>query len=291
VTTLLVLIAAAWLFGATLSALATEWLSSADASYGLVVFAVAVVVAWRRREAVVCAAASNANVSAGRKSRVVNPGGLAVVAGGLLLYLAGALGADVFTVRVSFVVLVAGAIWYIAGRAAARLLAAPLLFLLIAIPLPALIVNAITLPLQLGASRLAEALLAMTGVPVFRDGNLLVLPSATLEVEQACSGLRSLVSLGALSVVLAWATETAVSRRMMIVAASLPIAIVANGLRIAATGLAVEAWGPQMSLGGWHTLTGWLTFVAAVAALIGTQRTLHAFAAHRREWTPGAVAA
>ena len=289
-TAFLVLIAAAWLFGATLSALATEWLSSADASYGLVVFAVAVVVAWRRREAVVRAAASNANVSAGRKSRVVNPGGLAVVAGGLLLYLAGALGADVFTVRVSFVVLVAGAIWYIAGRAAARLLAAPLLFLLIAIPLPALIVNAITLPLQLGASRLAEALLAMTGVPVFRDGNLLVLPSATLEVEQACSGLRSLVSLGALSVVLAWATETRMSRRMMIVAASLPIAIVANGLRIAATGLAVEAWGPQMSLGGWHTLTGWLTFVAAVAALIGAQRTLHALAAHRREWTPGAVA-
>jgi exosortase len=291
VTGFLVVIVAAWLYGATLSALAAEWLSSADASYGLVVCAVAIVVAWRRRDAVVRAAARSAKVSAGRKSRIINPGGLAVVVAGLLLYLAGVLGADVFTVRVSFVVLVAGAIWYIAGRAAARLLAVPLLFLLIAIPLPALIVNAITLPLQLVASRLAEGVLAMASVPVFRDGNLLVLPSATLEVEQACSGLRSLVSLGALSVVLAWATETSVSRRIMIVAASLPIAIAANGLRIAATGIAVEAWGPQMSVGMWHTLTGWLTFVAAVAALIGAQRALHALATHRRAWTPGAVAA
>jgi exosortase len=330
VTALLGAIAAAWLYGGTLSALVTEWLSSADASYGLVVFAVAIVVAWQRRDAVVraCSAKALAERSAAptrrakafalrythtenavvehdatsvntlpstqspqRPQRETDFGGLALVVAALLLYLAGVLGADIFTVRVSFVVLVTGAIWYVAGRAAARLLAVPLLFLLIAIPLPALIVNAITLPLQLVASRLAEGVLAAAGVPVFRDGNLLVLPSATLEVEQACSGLRSLVSLGALSIVLAWATETSVSRRMLIAAASLPIAIVANGLRIAATGMAVEAWGPQMSVGAWHTLTGWLTFVAAVAALIGAQRMLHAIATHRHEWTPGEVAA
>ena len=279
-TALLVLIAGAWLYGATLSALATEWVSSADASYGLVVCAVAVVVAWQRRGAVVGAFAPGGVSSAG---------GIGVVIAGLLMYLAGILGADIFTTRLSFVVLVAGSIWYLAGRAAARVLAVPLLFLLIAIPLPALIVNAITLPLQLVASRLAEGVLAIAGVPVFRDGNLLVLPSATLEVEQACSGLRSLVSLGALSVVLAWALEESAPRRLMIVAAAFPIAIVANGLRIAATGFAVEAWGPQAAAGSWHTLTGWLTFVAAVAALIATQRALHAFIAHRHRWTPRVV--
>jgi exosortase len=149
----------------------------------------------------------------------------------------------------------------------------------------------VTLPLQLVASRLAEALLAVAGVPVFRDGNLLVLPSATLEVEQACSGLRSLVSLGALGVVLAWATERQAGCRIAIAGSALPIAIVANSLRIAATGVAVEMWGPQAASGGWHTFTGWLTFVAAVAALVGVQRTLHALMIRRRRWMPGAVAA
>ncbi len=283
-TALLVLIAIATasLYGTTLAALGTEWMSSADASYGVVVFAVAVVVAWQRRGAVARAAAN------ARGSRLA---GLVVLSAGLLLFLAGALGADIFTTRVSFVVLLTGAIWYLAGGAATRVLAAPLLFLLMAIPLPALIVNAITLPLQLVASRLAEGVLAVASVPVFRDGNLLVLPSATLEVEQACSGLRSLVSLGALAVVLAWAAERRAGRRLAIVTAALPIAIVANGLRIAVTGLAVEAWGPQAASGAWHTLTGWLTFVVAVAALIGTQRAIHAVATRRHEWTPGAVAA
>jgi len=281
VITLLLAIAGAWLYGATLAALAAEWLSSADASYGLVVMAVAILVAWQRRAAFARARASAESHSLG----------LGVVIAGLVLYLAGVLGADIFITRLSFVCVVVGAIWFLAGGAATRVMAAPLLFLLIAIPLPALIVNAVTLPLQLVASRLAEGLLAAVNVPVFRDGNLLVLPSATLEVEQACSGLRSLISLGAIAVVLAWATERSAARRIPIVAAAVPIAIAANGLRIAATGLAVDAWGPRAASGGWHTLTGWLTFVLAVAALIGFQRALDAIITRRREPIAGAVAA
>lgn len=280
-TALLLAIAGAWLYGAALTALAAEWLSSADASYGLVVVAVAAVVAWQRR-------AAFARARASAQSGVA---GLGIVIAGLVLYLAGVLGADIFVTRVSFVVVVVGAVWFLAGGAATRVMAAPLLFLLIAIPLPALIVNAVTLPLQLVASRLAETLLAAVSVPVFRDGNLLVLPSATLEVEQACSGLRSLVSLGAIGIVLAWATERSAARRISIVAAALPIAIAANGVRIAATGLAVNAWGSRAASGGWHTLTGWLTFVAAVAALIGFQRALQAVMTRRRELATGAVAA
>jgi exosortase len=280
-TAVVAAIVGAWLYGSTLTALAAEWLSSADSSYGLVVIAIAGFVAWQRRTAFVraCAASNSGG------------GAVAVVIAGLALYLAGVLGADVFITRLSFVVVVTGAIWFMAGGEATRVMAAPLLFLLIAIPLPALIVNAVTLPLQLVASRFAEALLSVAGVPVFRDGNLLVLPSATLEVEQACSGLRSLVSLSALAIVLAWATEQRAGRRLAIVAAALPIAIVANGLRIAATGLAIEAWGPQAASGGWHTLTGWLTFVVAVTVLIGAQRMLHTLMIRRRSWTPGAVTA
>jgi exosortase len=281
ITALLAATAGAWLYGATLTALAAEWLSSADSSYGIVVIAVAGAVAWQRRA--IFARASSTSRSDGAA--------IVVVIAGLMLYLAGVLGADIFLTRLSFVIVVTGAVWFLSGRAALRVMAAPLLFLLIAIPWPALIVNAVTLPLQLVASRLAEAVLSIVSIPVYRDGNLLVLPSATLEVEQACSGLRSLVSLGALSIVLAWAAEQRAGRRIAIVAAALPIAIVANGLRIAAAGMAVEAWGPQAASGGWHTLTGWLTFVVAIAALVGVQRAIHAMMTRHGAWTPGAAAA
>jgi exosortase len=274
-------IVGAWLYGATLSALAAEWLSSADSSYGIVVIAVAALVAWQRRHlfAQACSSTHSSRAAVG------------LLIAGLILYLGGVFGADIFVTRVSLVVVLTGALWFLAGGKALRVMAAPLVFLLIAIPLPALIVNAITLPLQLVASRLAEGVLAGAGIPVFRDGNLLVLPSATLEVEQACSGLRSLISLGALAVVLAWATEQQAGRRLAVVAAALPIAIVANALRIAATGAAIEAWGPQAGSEGWHTLMGWLTFVIAVAALIGVQRLIHAVMSRRGPWVHGAVTA
>jgi exosortase len=191
----------------------------------------------------------------------------------LALYLVGQLGADIFVTRVSFVFVLAGALWFVAGGRAVRTIAAPLLFLLIAVPLPALIVNAVTLPLQLVASRLGEATLNAAGVPVFRDGNLLELPSTTLEVAEACSGLRSIISLAAIGGLLAWA-EPSWPRRAVIVAASLPIAIVMNGLRIAATGLACEAWGPRAAQGAWHTFSGWLTFLVSVFALMQVRRAV-----------------
>jgi exosortase len=150
-----------------------------------------------------------------------------------------------------------------------------LIFLLMAVPLPTLVVNAVTLPLQLTASRIAEQMLATVGVAVFRDGNVLELPSASLEVAEACSGLRSAVSLGAMSVLLAW-TQPSWPRRAALVLAALPVAIVMNGLRITATALACEAWGAEAATGAWHTLTGWLTFVASVIVLVMLQRTTNA---------------
>src|SRR5262245_39824661 len=201
-----------------MTGLAREWTSSADASYGLILLVVAVVVAWQRRRQVVLAADAHAR----------GHGGLLLLLTGLGLYLIGLLGADIFLTRVSFVIVLSGALWFLSGARASRLLAAPLVFLLIAIPLPALVVNAITLPLQFIASHIAESALALASVPVYRDGNVLTLPSTTLEVAEACSGLRSLVSLGAVGVILAWASERSWWRRASIVLMSVPIAILMN---------------------------------------------------------------
>ena len=170
--------------------------------------------------------------------------GLLLLLAGLFTYLVGQLGADVFLTRVSLVVVASGALWFACGTACMRVAAAPLLFLLLAVPLPALVANAVTLPMQLTASQIAEHTLTVAGVAVFRDGNVLELPSGSLEVAQACSGLRSAVSLGAIAVLLAW-TQPTWPRRAAIVLASLPIAIVMNGLRITAQCLRVRSVGAR----------------------------------------------
>jgi exosortase len=240
-------------------------MSSPEASYGLILAATSLVVAFRRGPAFLAQSTAD--------SRGLAALGLATL--GALLFTVGQLGADLFLTRISLVVVLAGAVWALSGGRAARCMAAPLAFLLIAIPLPALVVNEVTLPLQLAASRVAEVVLQAIAVPVYRDGNLLTLPSGTLQVAEACSGLRSAVSLGAVGVLLAWATEPTRGRRVLLVALSLPIAVVMNGLRVAATGLYVEANGrpPGADL---HAFMGWITFLVAVGMLMALQRLLPA---------------
>jgi exosortase len=261
---LALVVAVGWLYGSTGTALVTEWVSSADASYGLALIAVASILIWRRQALFLSSRNPNSPPAAG----------IVMLLSGLTLYLVGMLGADVFLTRISSVVVIAGTICFLAGPSAARVMAAPLVFILLAIPPPALVVTAITLPLQMVASRIGEMTLLLARLPVVRDGNLLRLPSATLEVAEACSGLRSLISLGALAVLLAWATERSWTKRAVIVAAAVPIAVFVNGLRVAATGIACELWGRAAAADPWHTLTGWLTFAASMALLLSIRRLL-----------------
>lgn len=262
-------------FGTTVAGLWREWTSSPDASYGLVLLVVALSVAWQRRS----------SFTRGVAETELAMSGLPLLTAGLLLYLVGQLGADVFLTRISLIAILAGTVWFAGGASAARAGAAPLVFLLIAIPLPALILNAVTLPLQLTASHIAEHTISAAGVAVFRDGNVLEIPSGSLEVAEACSGLRSAVSLAAIAVLLAW-TQPTWPKRAAIVMASVPIAIVMNGLRITATALASEAWGPGAAASGWHTFTGWATFVASVVTLLLVQRVLGGGAARPASLEP-----
>ena len=251
----------AWLYAETASGVFAEWISSPDASYGLVLAVVAVAVMWRRRHEFVRAVDGTASPWSGG----------CVLLGGLILFGIGQLGADIFLTRISLVAVLAGAVWFLAGWRAVRVITAPLMFLLVAVPLPALVVNAVTLPLQLIASRVAATMIEAAGIPVFRDGNILELPSTTLAVAQACSGLRSLISRAAIGGVLAW-MHTGWARRLTIVLASVPIAIATNSLRIAVTAAACEYWSPRAAADPWHTVAGWLTFVVGVALLLQVPR-------------------
>ena len=274
-------VAFGWLYFDTVWALAGEWLSSADASYGVALVAVASLLAWRRRAIFI----SRLNP---HSAPII---GLAALAFGLSLYVVGIVGADVFVTRVSSVFVLAGMISFLAGPAATRVMAAPLLFMLLAIPLPTLVVTAITLPLQVVASQIAEATLALVGVPVVRDGNLLRLPSATLEVAEACSGLRSLVSLGALAVVLSWAADLTWPKRAVVVAAAVPIAVALNGLRVAVTGLACQVWGRAAAADPWHSVTGLVTFAVSLLVLLSILRLLEVTRAQTDDLAPAMIQA
>jgi exosortase len=140
------------------------------------------------------------------------------------------------------------------------------------IPLPAIVFNQIAFPLQLLASRVGESTIAAAGIPVLREGNVLEVPNLTMAVAEACSGIRSLISLITLAIVMAHFTERRRLARVLIVLAAIPIAIVANAARVAGTGLASHWFGARVAEGFFHGFSGWLVFAVAFAGLLAVQQ-------------------
>jgi exosortase len=163
--------------------------------------------------------------------------------------------------------LIAAIVWTLCGWAMLRELRFPILVLLLAIPIPAVIFNQITFPLQLLASRMASVLLPVFGVPVLRDGNIIRLASMQLEVAEACSGIRSLMSLFAVAIFYGYFLERSTARRVVLALASIPIAVVANSARIVGTGLCVQYWNPDKAVGFFHEFSGWLMFIVSLCCL------------------------
>lgn len=249
-----------FMYAGTLSSLVRQWASDDNYSHGFFVVPLALYFVWERRAAL-ASAASRPSVL-----------GAMVIAASLLTWLAGRFGAELFLTRLSLLGVLAGSILFVWGRTHLRILAFPLAFLLLMIPLPSIIFNQLAFPLQLVASQVGEQAIAAAGVPVLREGNILALPSKTLEVAEACSGIRSLVSLIMLAVVLGYFTEPRQGVRVLLVVASVPIAILANAARVAGTGIAAEWISPAAADGFFHTFSGWLVFVVAFAGLLAVQQ-------------------
>ena len=251
-----------WMYGGIMSSLVRQWASDDNYSHGFFVLPLAAYFAWERR--------------APLKAASLQPSalGIVLIAASLGVLLAGLLGAELFLTRISLVGVVGGTVLYVWGRSHFRILAFPIAFLFLMIPLPTIIFNQIAFPLQLLASRAGEAVINVAGIPVLREGNVLQLPSRTLEVAEACSGIRSLVSLIMLAIVLGHFTERSLGRRVLIALAAIPIAILANAARVAGTGLASELISPAAAEGFLHTFSGWLLFVVAFIGLLAVQRAL-----------------
>lgn len=245
----------ALLYGRVIARLVHDWITDGNASHGFLIVPLSLYFAWERRTRL--------------RALPQHPSGfgLVVVVGSIAVLLAGLMGAELFLTRISIVGVIAGSILFLFGWRGLRVLALPVLFLLLMIPIPAIILNQVTFPLQLLASRVGEVSLRALDVPVLREGNIIVLANVSLDVAEACSGIRSLVSLLTLGIVYGYFADSRFSVRLAVTLATIPIAILSNGLRVAGTGIAAHYYGPQAAEGFFHTFSGWLVFVAAFLML------------------------
>jgi exosortase len=235
--------------------LAGDWANDANYSHGFLILPLALYFVWERR-----------GLLRGLAPRPA-AAGLAVVGIGLAMLIAGLLGAELFLPRLSLIPVLTGTVLFLLGFQAFRVLAFPLEFLMLMIPIPALVFNQIAFPMQLLASRVGEATLSALSIPVLREGNVIVLAHTTLEVAEACSGIRSLISLLTLGIVYGYFMDPRSGVRTAVALSTIPIAIVANGGRVAGTGIAAHYFGEAAAQGFFHTFSGWIVFAAAFAML------------------------
>jgi exosortase len=193
--------------------------------------------------------------------------GLVVVVLGAAQSIVATLGVELFLARSALIVTLIGAVWMLGGTALLKKLAFPLFLLCFMVPLPALIFNSITFPLQILASQMADGALTLLNIPVLREGNILELPSQRLSVVEACSGIRSLLSLTFLSLVYGYFFEKKQWIRVVLFGATIPIAILANSSRVTITGILSQIK-PEFAEGFFHESTGWVIFMIALGILV-----------------------
>ncbi len=243
-------------YAPVLLALLQQWSNDPDMGHGFFVPLIAAGIAWHKRDQI-----------AGLTPKP-NWWGLVIMAwAGFQLYIA-TLGAELFLARTSLVISIIGAVVLLGGTAYARVFAFPLFLLFFMVPIPAVIYNQLTFPLQQIASGFAETLIGWTQIPVVREGNILILPSQSLNVVEACSGIRSLLTLTFFSLVYGYVFERRGWARIVLFLSTIPITILANAGRVALTGV-VSQINPDLAEGWFHEAQGMVIFVIALAILIG----------------------
>jgi len=285
-------------YAAVLVKLSSNWWSDENYSHGLLVPLIIAYILWLERDQLAKEPARPATLL----------GGLTVAAALFALWI-GVAGAELYSQRMSLVLLIAGTVIYFWGVKFLRIIWVPLALLILAIPIPAIIFNKIAFPLQLFASRCAVWSMSMLGIPVLRQGNIIELKplnsidTRKLEVVEACSGIRSLMTLVTLAVVFAYFTHPRSEdgpgkggkfgflrsygfwRSSILVFSAVPIAILTNAARVSGTGILSHYYGTQVANGFFHSFSGWAIYVVAFLLLFGVGFILDRFKPRAAEKT------
>jgi exosortase len=276
-------------YATVLAKLLHDWWNDENYSHGLLIPLIIGYILWMQRDKLARLQVKPAELL----------GGAAVVLGLFGLW-AGVAGAELYTQRLSLILLLAGMVVYFWGLALLKFLLVPFALLFLAMPIPAIIFNKIAFPLQLFASRCAVWSMSMLGIPVLRQGNIIELKplnsfdTKKLEVVEACSGIRSLMTLLTLAVVFAyfthpsgdeppsgkrfgWLKSYGFWRATIIIGSAIPIAILTNAFRVSGTGVLAHYYGTSVADGFFHSFSGWAVYIAAFILLFGIGMILDRF--------------
>jgi exosortase len=234
-----------------------QWNADPNYSHGFIVPLIAGYFLYERREELMKTEVAPATV------------GLLIIIFGLLQLCIGYLAFELYTMRSSLIVVLAGMILYFFGMKVFRIMLLPVLYLFFMVPLPYIIYDSVAFPLKQLVAKYSVIVLQLMGVVIIREGNILMLPATTLEVADACSGIRSLVSLLALAVAFAFFTQKSTVKRVIMVLSAIPIAIFTNGLRVVVTGILAQYWGSRAAEGFFHEFAGLAVFGVALVMLAG----------------------
>ncbi|HEX7771274.1 MAG TPA: exosortase [Pyrinomonadaceae bacterium] len=281
--------AIAFAYATVMAKLFRDWWNDENYSHGLLIPIIIGYILWTQREKLARVPVNSS----------ILWGGAAILCASFALW-AGVAGAELYTQRLSLILLLAGITVYFWGFRLLQMLLVPLALLFLAMPIPAIVFNKIAFPLQLFASRCAVWSMSMLGIPVLRQGNIIELKplnsfdTKKLEVVEACSGIRSLMTLLTLAVVFAYFTHTPDDpdtprsrfgwlrsywfwRAVILVGSAVPIAILTNAFRVSGTGVLAHYYGTAVADGFFHSFSGWAIYIVAFILLFGIGMILDRF--------------
>ncbi len=233
-----------------------DWSIDDNYSHGYIVPFVSAYLIWERR------------TDLSSLSVVPHIGGVLLLLAGVLMFILGHVGAELFLGRFSMLLVLSGLALFLLGKDYLRLLAFPISFLIFMIPLPAIIFNSIAFPLQLFAAKVSTFIISAIGIPVLRDGNIIQLAYTTLEVAEACSGIRSLVTILTLATIYTYFINKKKWKHVVIVLSAIPIAIITNSVRVTVTAILAQYFGEGAAEGFYHSFEGWFMFIVAFSLLL-----------------------
>jgi exosortase len=245
------------LFGPVYPEMVREWYEISDNSHGFIVPLMAGYFVWDRIKQLNAATVSN------------SWNGCLVLFLALLLYVLSYAGGLAFPARIAMVLALLGLVWCLLGNDIIKILAFPILFLLFMIPVPYSLLNFVSGPLQLIATKISANMISACSIPVYREGNMLYFVGTQLEVAEACSGIRSIMSLTMLAFAFASMMRDGWKNRIILIVAAIPIAMIANIFRIAGTGVLANFYGDKVAKGFLHEFSGMAIFAFGFITLLG----------------------
>ncbi len=240
-----------------------DWYNDSNYSHGFLIPFISAYIIWKNKEEISRVKIKEDSI------------GFLIILVGLVLYILGVTGAEFFTMRFSMIPVMLGIVYCLCGREMAKNVLLPVGFLVCMIPIPSIIFNVVAFPLKLFAANIATNVIQLLSIPVVRDGNIIHLTDMTLEVADACSGIRSLMSMIALGVAYAYLFQNSVIKRLILVLFIVPITITANVARVTGTGILSHYVGPAAAQGFFHEFAGIFIFMVAFAMFIAVAAILN----------------